>query len=87
MEGFIKIENVVSGDREGLSVECRLSKVTVVDKFHVLHCLCRALDIDREDLVVFGELEKLSLWEEPEEIDLSAAHEMLNTLFGGHDEG
>lgn len=90
MTGFIKVENVVKEGREGLCVECQLSKVTAMDKFHMLHCVCRALNIRREDLAVFSELEKLQLWEEPEDVEdrrPGVVEEILDTIFGGHDEG
>ena len=43
MEGFIKIESATQNGRAGLRVEGRMSKVNLVDKFHVLHCVCASL--------------------------------------------
>lgn len=90
MTGFIKVENVTREGREGMCVECQLRNVSTMDKFHTLHCVCRALHISQVDLMVFNELEKLQIWEEETEVDEErpgAVEEMLDTLFGGHNEG
>ena len=88
MEGFIKIESATQNGRVGLSVEGRLRGVNLMDKFHVLHCVCRALHIDSKDLVIFEELEKLDLWDEEVEKDEDeAVRETLDKIFGGHHEG
>lgn len=89
MTGFIKVENIVKEGREGMRVECQLHKVGAMDKFHILHCVCRALNIRREDLAVFSELEKLQLWKEGGSGDRrpGVVEEMLDTIFGGHNAG
>ena len=86
MEGFIKIESATQNGRVGLSVEGRLRGVNLVDKFHVLHCVCRSLHLDWKDLVIFTELEKMDLWEE-ETVEDEAVQETLDKIFGGHHEG
>ena len=87
MEGFIKIESATQNGRVGLSVEGRLRGVNLVDKFHVLHCVCRSLHIDSKDLVIFEELEKLDLWDEETVEAEEGAQETLDKIFGGHHEG
>ena len=88
MEGFIKIESATHNGRVGLRVEGCMSKVNLVDKFHVLHCVCRSLHIDPTDLVIFEKLEKLGLFGEEEveseEVEVQGA---LDKIFGGHHEG
>lgn len=87
MEGFIKIESATQNGRVGLCVEGRLRGVNLVDKFHVLHCVCRSLHIDWKDLVIFTELEKMDLWEEETvEDEDEAVQETLDKIFGGHHE-
>ena len=86
MEGYIKIESATQNGRVGLSVEGRLRGVNLVDKFNVLHCVCRALHIDSKDLVIFEELEKLDLWDE-ETVEEEGVQETLDKIFGGHHEG
>ena len=88
MEGFIKIESATQNGRVGLSVEGCMREVNLVDKFHVLHCVCRALHIDTKDLVIFSELEKMDLWEEETvEDEDEVVQETLDKIFGGHHEG
>ena len=88
MEGYIKIESATQNGRVGLSVEGRLGGVNLMDKFHVLHGVCRALHIDSKDLVIFEELEKLDLWEEETvEDEDGAVQETLDKIFGGHHDG
>ena len=89
MEGFIKIESATQNGRVGLSVGGRLRGVNLVDKFHVLHCVCRSLHLDWKDLVIFEELEKLDLWDEEtvEEEEKEEVQETLDKIFGGHHEG
>ena len=88
MEGFIKIESATQNGRVGLSVEGRLRGVNLMDKFHVLHGVCRALHIDSKDLVIFTELEKMDLWEEETvEDEDDVVRETLDKIFGGHHEG
>ena len=87
MEGFIKIESATQNGRVGLSVEGRMRGVNLMDKFHVLHCVCRALHIDSKDLVIFEELEKLDLWDEETVEDEEKVQETLDKIFGGHYEG
>ena len=90
MEGFIKIESATQNGRVGLSVEGRLRGVNLMDKFHVLHCVCRSLHIDWKDLVIFEELEKLDLWDEEtveDEEGEEKVQETLDRIFGGHHEG
>ena len=88
MDGYIKIESATQNGRVGLSVEGRLRGVNLVDKFHVLHCVCRSLHIDWKDLVIFTELEKMDLWEEETVVDEDeAVQETLDRIFGGHHEG
>ena len=87
MEGFIKIESATQNGRVGLSVEGRLRGVNLMDKFHVLHGVCRALHIDSEDLVIFEELEKLDLWDEETVEEEEKVQETLDKIFGGHHEG
>ena len=86
MEGFIKIESATQNGRVGLSVEGRLRGVNLVDKFHVLHCVCRALRLDWKDLVIFTELEKMDLWD-AETVEGGEVQETLDKIFGGHHEG
>ena len=86
MEGFIKIESATQNGRVGLRVEGRLRGVNLVDKFQVLHGVCRSLHIDWKDLVIFTELEKMDLWEE-ETVEDEAVQETLDKIFGGHHEG
>ena len=83
MEGFIKIESATQNGLVGLRVEGRMSKVNLVDKFHVLHCVCQSLHIDSEDLMIFEELEKLDLFGE-EVVEVPGA---FDKIFGGHHEG
>ena len=89
MEGYIKIESATQNGRVGLSVEGRMRGVNLMDKFHVLHCVCRALHIDSKDLVIFEELEKLDLWDEEtvEEEEEEKVRGVLDRIFGGHNEG
>ena len=88
MEGFIKIESATQNGRVGLRVEGRLHGVNLVDKFHVLHGVCRSLHIDSKDLVIFTELEKMDLWEEETvEEGEDEVQETLDKIFGGHHEG
>ena len=88
MEGFIKIESATQNDRVGLSVGDRLRGVNLVDKFHVLHCVCRALHLDWKDLAIFTELEKMDLWEEETvEDEEEKVQETPDKMFGGHHEG
>ena len=89
MGGFIKIESATQNGRVGLSVEGRMRGVNLMDKFHVLHCVCRALHIDSKDLVIFEELEKLDLWDEEtvEEEEEEKVRGVLDRIFGGHNEG
>ena len=88
MDGYIKIESATQNGRVGLCVVGRLRGVNLVDKFHVLHCVCRALHIDSKDLVIFEELEKLDLWdEETVEDEDEAVRKTLDKIFGGHHEG
>ena len=88
MEGFIKIESATQNGRVGLSVGGCLRGVNLVDKFHVLHCVCRALHIDSKDLVIFEELEKMDLWEEETvEDEEEKVWDVLDRIFGGHHEG
>lgn len=83
MEGFIKIESATQNGLVGLRVEGCMSKVNLVDKFHVLHCVCQSLHIDSEDLVIFEKLEKLGLFgDEVEEVPGA-----FDKIFGGHHEG
>ena len=86
MEGFIKIESATQNSRVGLSVAGRLRGVNLVDKFHVLHCVCRALHLDWKDLVIFTELHKMDLWDKKAVKD-EAVQETLDKIFGGHHEG
>ena len=83
MEGFIKIASATQNGRVGLRVEGCMSKVNLVDKFHVLHGVCRALHIDSKDLVIFEELEKLDFFGE-EVVEVPGA---FDKIFGGHHEG
>ena len=87
MEGFIKIESATQNGRVGLSVEGRMSGVNLMDKFHVLHCVCRSLHIDWKDLVIFEELEKLDIWDEETMEEEEEVQETLDKIFGGHHEG
>lgn len=87
MEGFIKIESATQNGRVGLSVEGRLRGVNLMDKFHVLHCVCRSLHIDWKDLVIFTELEKMDLWDEETVEEGGAVQETLDKIFGGHKDG
>ena len=86
MDGFIKIESATQNGRVGLCVEGCMRGVNLMDKFHVLHCVCRSLHLDWKDLVIFTELEKMDLWEE-ETVDEEEAQETLDKIFGGHHEG
>ena len=86
MEGYIKIESATQNGRVGLSVEGRLRGVNLMDKFHLLHCVCRSLHIDSKDLVIFEELEKLDLWDE-ETVEEGEVRGVLDKIFGGHHEG
>ena len=83
MEGFIKIVSASQNGLAGLRVECRMSKVNLVDKFRVLHCVCQSLHIDSEDLVIFEEFEKLDFFGE-EMVEVPGA---FDKIFGGHHEG
>lgn len=83
MEGFIKIESATQNGLVGLRVEGHMSKVNLVDKCHVLHCMCQALHIDSEDLAIFEKLEELGLWAE-EVVEVQGA---FDKIFGGHHEG
>ena len=83
MEGFIKIESATQNGRVGLSVEGRLRGVNLVDKFHVLHCVCQSLHIDSADLVIFEKLEELGFFGE-EVVEVPGA---FDKIFGGHHEG
>ena len=85
MEGYIKIESATQNGRVVLSVEGRLRGVNLMDKFHVLHGVCRALHIDSKDLVIFEGLEKMGLWYE--ETVEEGVQETLDKIFGGHHEG
>ena len=89
MEGYIKIESATQNGRVGLSVEGCMREVNLMDKFHVLHCVCRALHIDSKDRVIFEELEKLDLWDEEtvEEEEEEKVRGVLDRIFGGHNEG
>ena len=87
MEGYIKIESATQNGRVGLSVEGCMREVNLMDKFHVLHCVCRALHIDSKDLVIFEELEKLDLWEEETVEEEEGVQGVLDKIFGGHHEG
>ena len=87
MEGYIKIESATHNGRVGLSVEGRLRGVNLVDKFHVLHGVCRSLHIDWKDLVIFTELEKMDLWDEETVEEDGAVQETLDKIFGGHKDG
>ena len=88
MEGYIKIESATQNGRVGLSVEGCMRGVNLVDKFHVLHCVCRALHIDWKDLAIFTELEKVDLWEEETvEDEDEVVQDVLDKIFGGHHEG
>ena len=88
MEGFIKIESATQNGRVCVSGEGRLRGVNLMDKFLVLHGVCRALHIDWKDLVIFTELEKLDLWdEETVEDEDEVVQETLDKIFGGHHEG
>ena len=88
MEGYIKIESATQNGRVGLSVEGCMREVNLMDKFHVLHCVCRALHIDWKDLVIFTELEKRDLWEEETvEDEDEVVQDVLDKIFGGHHEG
>lgn len=87
MEGFIKIESATKNGRVGLCVEGCMRGVNLMDKFHVLHSVCRVLHLDWKDLVIFEELEKLDLWEEETVDEEEAVQETLDKIFGGHHEG
>ena len=82
MEGYIKIESATQNGRVGLSVEGRMRGVNLMDKFHVLHCVCRSLHLDWKDLVIFEGLEKLDLWDE-ETVEEEEVQETLDRIFGG----
>ena len=91
MEGFIKIESATQNGLVGLRVEGCMRGVNLMDKFHVLHCVCRALHIDSKDLVIFEELEKIDIWDE-ETVEEGEEEEekvrgVLDKIFGGHHEG
>lgn len=87
MEGYIKIESATQNGRVGLSVEGHLRGVNLMDKFHVLHCVCRSLHLDWKDLVIFEELEKLDIWDEETVEEEEKVQETLDRIFGGHHEG
>ena len=91
MDGYIKIESATQNGRVGLCVEGCMRGVNLMDKFHVLHCVCRVLHIDSKDLVIFEELEKIDIWDE-ETVEEGEEEEekvrgVLDKIFGGHHEG
>lgn len=54
MKGFIKIESAERGGDQGLLVETRLEDVSDPDRFHVLSCVQRAMEMSVEDFEFFA---------------------------------
>lgn len=50
MKGFIKIEATTHNGRKGLSAETDLYDVSYMDRLHVLHSMCHALEITPAEL-------------------------------------
>ena len=54
MEGFIKIECATRNGDQGLLAEVNLRNVSDLDRFHVLSCIQRSMEMSVEDFEFFA---------------------------------
>ena len=54
MEGFIKIESVTRNGDQGLLADVNLRDVSNLDRFHVLSCIQRSMEMSAKDFEFFA---------------------------------
>ena len=66
MKGYLKIEthNNCAPDMQGMSCECELEHVSILDKMHILHAVTHSLEMNKADVHLFHRLYNAGILDE-----------------------
>ena len=77
MKGYLKIKTIGTNEEgmQGVSCECNMEHVSVIDKMLVLHCAVKALEMPSYEVEIFMEMYRAGILDEanitePDEPDL-----------------
>lgn len=88
MNGTINVLAADEGGTTNVSIKCDLQDISVMDKFNLLHGICRSLSLDARDAEIFAIMFRAGVFNNTQEVEEvseleSAVDRLLSKILGG----